>query len=151
MTARAPNMTEKLAATIVAWQRALGAPIPREHVRAMSAAQICSLVEFDHYPIRRVDGGSNDPDNLEPRFRLEHREKTRTIDVPQIRKADRIRKRGRPVRNLRPSDVEFVIDDDKPGVVRSPDPVRDLDLFRRKSRWPQGRKLRSRGFERRAP
>lgn len=90
MTARAPNMREKLAATILAWQRALGTPVPREHAQAMTAHQICSLVEFDHYPVRRVDGGTNHPDNLEPLFRAEHRHKTATIDVPQIRKADRI-------------------------------------------------------------
>lgn len=90
MSDRAPNMTEKLAATILAWQRALGAPIPREHAQAMTADQICSLIEFDHYPVRRVDGGTTHPDNLEPRFIAAHAEKTAKTDVPQIRKADRL-------------------------------------------------------------
>lgn len=90
MNVRAPNMTEKLAATLLAWLDALGAPIPRDHAQAMSASQICSLFEFDHWPVRRVDGGTNHPDNLLPRFIPAHGVKTATIDVPQIAKRKRI-------------------------------------------------------------
>lgn len=90
MTRRDPNMTEKLAATLIALCRALGQPIPREHLQSMTADQICSLFQFDHYPVRYVDGGTTHPDNLEPMWISGHRLKTRTVDVPQIRKADRL-------------------------------------------------------------
>lgn len=152
MTGRAPNMTEKLAATLLAWLEALGAPIPREHAQAMSAAQIVSLFEFDHWPIRRIDGGTNHPDNLMPRFIAAHGVKTATIDVPQIAKRKRIveKEAARTKVAMMPGpyghlEVEFVIDDDNPRVARPPDPLRDPELYRPRPR-PKAT-LRSRGFD----
>ncbi len=86
---RDPNLTEKLASALaeLTWLR--GDPIPIEHLRQMSAEQICSLFEWDH--ARRVhDGGDNHPLNLTPRFPEPHGEKTAKIDVPQIRKGQRL-------------------------------------------------------------
>ncbi|MPZ36636.1 MAG: hypothetical protein GEU95_01010 [Rhizobiales bacterium] len=85
------NLTEKLAAMTLKWLHAIGQGIPYEHAKAMSAEQINSLIEWDHYPIRYVDGGTTHPTNGEPRFRQEHREKTAKVDQPQIAKGDRIR------------------------------------------------------------
>lgn len=90
MIRRDPNMTEKLACALLHWLHALGAPIPREHAQLMTADQICSLFQFDHWPIRYADGGTTHPDNLQPSFIAAHREKTATIDVPQISKRKRI-------------------------------------------------------------
>lgn len=125
MAARAPNLTEKNAALVLAWLEARGEPIPHEHQQAMSAHQICSLVQYDHYPIRRVDGGTNHPSNLSVKLILGHREKTRTVDIPQIRKADRIRRA------------------DDAAVNRLL--ARDAGEPRQRSRWPS-RKIQSRGF-----
>jgi hypothetical protein len=61
-----------------------------EEAQALSADQIISLFQFDHYPIRHDDGGPAEPWNLLPRLIREHRIKTAKIDVPQMRKADRI-------------------------------------------------------------
>jgi len=67
--------------------------IPYEHAKQMSAAQIISLYQFDHYPIRRADGGPDEPWNLVPRLIAEHRKKTALIDLPAIWKAKRIFRR----------------------------------------------------------
>ena len=67
--------------------------IPYEHTKAMSAEQICSLWAFDHWPIRKADGGSDHPSNLMPRLIAAHREKTAKIDVPEMAKSKRIRRK----------------------------------------------------------
>lgn len=144
MTRRDPNMTEKLACALLQWLEALGEPIPRGHAQLMSPDQICSLFQFDHYPIRYIDGGTTHPDNLMPKFIAAHRKKTAEIDVPQIRKADRIRKKRTPqIAKIDGHEIEFVIDDDNPGVARRPDPERDPELFVK----PRRRKINSRGFQ----
>lgn len=58
----------------------------------MSAEQIVSLFQFDHYPIRHEAGGPDAPWNLVPRFLMEHRVKTSKIDMPEIAKIRRITK-----------------------------------------------------------
>lgn len=63
--------------------------IPREHAKLMTAEQVRSLVEFDHI-VHHAIGGKTVHHNLTPRQILDHREKTHTIDRPQIRKTDRI-------------------------------------------------------------
>lgn len=86
MTARAHiGLETKLAAALLA----LG-HIEYEHSKLMSARQICSLFQFDHYPIRHDDGGPAEPWNLVPRLILAHRLKTSKYDVPQMAKADRL-------------------------------------------------------------
>jgi hypothetical protein len=67
--------------------------IPHEDAKQMTADQIISLFAFDHYPIRKADGGPDEPWNLEPRMIVPHREKTAKIDVPQMAKSKRIRRK----------------------------------------------------------
>ena len=95
----------------------------------MTAAQIISLFDLDHHPIRRADGGEDVPWNLTWRLRKEHRAKTAAIDVPQIAKS----------RRLRDNEAEFrrrLLAKGEPGC---PEP--------RRSRWPS-RKMGSRGTSR---
>jgi hypothetical protein len=63
-----------------------------EHAKLMSAEQIVSLFQFDHYPIRHEAGGPTEPWNLQPRLIMAHRVKTATIDVPEIAKIKRVTK-----------------------------------------------------------
>lgn len=99
MSARAHiPLKEKLAAALSQMLRDDGngklVPIiPYDDAKQMTADQILSLFAWDHYPIRKVDGGADRHFNLVPRLIGEHRTKTATVDVPQMRKADRIRKR----------------------------------------------------------
>jgi 5-methylcytosine-specific restriction protein A len=53
-------------------------------------------VEFDHYPIRAADGGSNALDNCVAVCRTCHRFKTNTFDLPMVAKSKRLR-RERPL------------------------------------------------------
>ena len=56
----------------------------------MTADQIISLFQFDHWPIRFSDGGPSEPWNLEPRPIIEHRRKTAKRDAPEMKKYRRI-------------------------------------------------------------
>jgi hypothetical protein len=87
------NLTTKLASALLAIRDHKGRPlIEWEHAKLMSAAQIISLFEFDHWPIRHEAGGPDEPWNLFPRFIHEHRIKTAKIDVPEAAKIKRISK-----------------------------------------------------------
>jgi hypothetical protein len=61
-----------------------------EHSKLMTADQIISLFQFDHYPIRHADGGPDEPWNLPPRLIKAHREKTAKVDQPGLAKQRRI-------------------------------------------------------------
>lgn len=114
------NLTTKLAAALLA----LG-DIPYQESKRLSSRQICSLYQFDHFPIRHADGGPDEPWNLIPRLIKAHREKTAKIDVPQIAKS----------RRLRDKEAEFRRKLLAKGEPDCPAP--------RRSRWPS-RKLNSR-------
>lgn len=99
VTARkAPNLSIKLAAALLTLERlrltvtGLKAEADEfyEHAKSMSAAQIISLFQFDHFPIRHIDGGPPEPWNLDPKMIKPHRVKTHTVDRPAIRKERRI-------------------------------------------------------------
>lgn len=96
MHRKEPSLTVKLAATLLTLRHEVdGQLVPIftfEEAQALSAEQICSLFQFDHYPIRHDDGGPIEPWNLVPRLIKAHREKTAKVDIPQMRKADRINK-----------------------------------------------------------
>ena len=64
--------------------------IPFEEARQMSVEQILSLFHFDHYPVRKAEGGPDEPWNLTPRFIPAHRQKTAKKDQPEIAKNKRI-------------------------------------------------------------
>jgi hypothetical protein len=101
--------------------------IPFEHLQLMTADQVLSLVQWDHYPIKHAEP-YNGPDvhwNLVPRSIIEHRVKTATIDQPAIAKGRRLdhnEKQHRAVMSL-------------PASERKAE---------RQSRWAKGRKLQSR-------
>jgi hypothetical protein len=85
----------KLASTLLQMKRPdetgkLVPVIPHEHAKLMTADQIISLFHFDHYPIRKTDGGPDEPWNLEPRPIREHRVKTAKKDAPELAKIKRI-------------------------------------------------------------
>jgi len=82
------NLELKCAAVLLA----LG-DIPHEHAKMMTNAQIISLYQFDHYPVRKCDGGPDEAWNLVPRLIAAHRDKTAAIDVPAIAKGKRIRRK----------------------------------------------------------
>lgn len=65
--------------------------ISHEEAKRMTADQILARFDWDHYPIRKADGGPDEPWNLEPRPTAEHSKKTREIDQPQLAKQRRIR------------------------------------------------------------
>lgn len=113
-------LTEKLAACVGQMLN-----IPFEHLQLMTADQVLSLVQWDHYPIRHVDGGPDEHWNLTPVSICEHREKTAKIDQPAIAKSRRLSKDQEAfrARMLKPSSERKA---DKP-----------------KSKWPKGRKMQS--------
>jgi hypothetical protein len=78
---------EKCAALIC-----LAFDIPYEHAKAMHVDFVNGLVEYDHYPIRKCDGGPDKFFNLTPRLRPGHRFKTATKDIPEVAKGKRITK-----------------------------------------------------------
>lgn len=88
MKRKNPNLETKLAAALLQ----LGF-IPYEHSKLLTANQICSLFQFDHWPIRVVDGGETVPWNLKPVLIAAHRLKTSKVDIPQVAKQKRIRER----------------------------------------------------------
>jgi len=112
--------------------------IPHEHQLLMTADQVLSLVQWDHYPIRRDDGlalGMTVAEvdrfsNLFPKPILGHREKTAKIDLPQMAKGRHIRAAmadHRVAMALKAGDHDAV-------ERAKPPPYR----------WPSGRKIQSR-------
>jgi hypothetical protein len=90
MKRKAPNLTTKLASALLQIKGDDGQPlIEWEHAKQMSAEQIVSLFQFDHYPIRHEAGGPAEPWNLVPRFIPAHRDKTKK-DVGEIAKIRRV-------------------------------------------------------------
>jgi len=67
--------------------------IPYEQSKKMSNEQIIAHYEWDHYPVRKCDGGPDEAWNLVPRLIEAHRVKTATIDAPAIAKGRRIRRK----------------------------------------------------------
>lgn len=64
--------------------------IPWEHARQMTADQVLSLFNRDHYPIRYEQDGPNLHWNCQWRFIGEHKAKTTKVDVPQAAKSKRV-------------------------------------------------------------
>lgn len=65
--------------------------ISHEEAKRLTADQIIARFHFDHWPIRKADGGPDQPWNLEPRPIAEHQDKTDKIDKPQLAKQRRLR------------------------------------------------------------
>ena len=64
--------------------------IPYTKAKHLTEDQIIKLFEWDHYPIPKAHGGLDTHWNLEPVEKAVHREKTSTIDIPQIAKTKRL-------------------------------------------------------------
>lgn len=125
--------------------------IPYEHQLLMHRDQVISLFEWDHYPVRKADGGTDEFHNLRPLLPGPHAIKTATIDVPQIAKSRRSRNK-QAVHNYKMAvkvHGEAEAAQQFPGVGRL--------LRRRKSKianrgFPKGhRPMRSRNTFRRKP
>lgn len=82
------NCKTKLAAALLRLN-----DIPYEHAKMMTSEQIISLYQFDHYPVRKCDGGPDEAWNLVPRLIAAHRDKTATMDAPAIAKGKRLRRK----------------------------------------------------------
>jgi hypothetical protein len=91
-----PNMHEKLAAAYLSlvhfhegrWQSV----VDRMAAKDMTAQEICSLFEVDHYPISVFMGGTNHPTNLMPLLKADHRQKTYkkdALDHARVRRAEK--------------------------------------------------------------
>lgn len=114
-----------LASALLQLRDAGGMPlISYEHSKLMTADQICSLFNFDHYPIRKADGGPDEPWNLQPLLIKAHRIKTAKKDKPELSKQARLR--GETCTGPR------------------------KQIPARQNPWPKQRKLRGRGFQKRA-
>jgi hypothetical protein len=128
------NMETKLAAALLQHLRfddekkELVPLISYEESKTLTARQIISRFHLDH-GIPHAHGGPDEPWNLTFRAVEDHRKKTAKHDVPRMKKGDRIaRANDEHVRRLLAKDR---------GEPKPP------------SRWPS-RKIKSRGFERRA-
>lgn len=91
-----PTLTEKLASALCQMVRfdEAGRAVPvisHEEAKRLSPCQIIGRFDFDHAVVPHAEGGGNDPWNLVPRLRAEHREKTAKVDVPRIAKNKRLR------------------------------------------------------------
>lgn len=86
-----PSLRVKLASALLALRGADGQRlIPHEHAKLLTADQIISLFQFNHYPIRHEAGGPAEPWNLDPEMIAVHRKITAERDVPQAAKIKRV-------------------------------------------------------------
>lgn len=126
-------LREKLAAVLrdlmVEVDGKLERVIPWDHARKMTADEVISLFHFDH-GIYHVHGGPMLHWNLTARLIQEHREKTATIDRPQIAKTDRISAKQQAFRQAVLAKAGQLPD------AETPPP-------KQKTRWPS-RKMQSR-------
>lgn len=114
--------------------------IPHEHQKLMTEDQVLSLAQWDHYPIRRIDGlalgmSTEEVDrfsNIGARPIMAHREKTAKVDLPQMAKSQRNR------------DAEA----EHHAVMRRKMLALGDEQARCCSRWPKGRKIPSRPMRR---
>lgn len=85
------SLKTKLAAALCALAGQDGTRrIPHEHAKLMSAEQIISLFDFHHSPVPHAEGGPDEPWNLDPVLKPEHRIFTAKVDVPGIAKRKRV-------------------------------------------------------------
>ena len=93
MTKRAHiNKDTKIASLLLEVWHLRGRGIPYAEAKMLTAGQICSLAEWHHSTPHAI-GGSIHPINLTAMPILEHRKRTREIDVPAIAKGKRIRRK----------------------------------------------------------
>ncbi|UYO50282.1 HNH endonuclease [Rhodopseudomonas palustris] len=143
------SVTTKLAAALLTIRRPnengeLVPVIAFEEAQKLTAAQIISRFEFNHYPIPHALGGPDAPWNLEPLPKAEHRQITADVDIPRIAKVKKISKAEEEFRR------RLLAKTEPPAFSETTDP--DLDAGRRerrerRSKWPKrsfGRKTTER-------
>lgn len=74
--------------------------ISYDESKTMTADQIIARFEL-HHNIRHAEGGTDEPWNLTWMPSEEHRERTAKIDIPEIAKGKRIRRREAGIRKPR--------------------------------------------------
>ena len=124
--------------------------IPYEHQKDMHEDQVQMLLEW-HHNIRHAEGGTEHFSNAVPMLVAAHRERTAKIDVPEIAKNKRIRNKEM----VRHFNAAAKVDPDAaaqlyPAVARLK-ARRKSKIPQRVNPWQPGRKLQSRGFQRRQP
>jgi hypothetical protein len=142
---RQPNLTEKLASALLNLATEdqegrvsyLFSLAEREVMKLMTPEQICSLFQYDHGIHHAIDGSMH-PTNLTPRLIQVHRVKTvadrKLIDkTKRVSRAHAEHQAKRAVGGTLAEVIEKIAPKPKP-----------------KMRWPQGRKLQSRPFQKRA-
>lgn len=128
---RDPNLSEKLAATLLALTRLdpeTGLLVPLvdwEAARSMTVKEIIGLFEFDHWPVPAALGGSNHPSNLVPLLETsgEHLKKTTTKDIPEIAKSKRLNKEHEEFRRRMLAKVDPAVADEIPQKQKSKKPL----------------------------
>jgi hypothetical protein len=105
--------------------------IPFDESKTLSADQIISRFHFNHHPIPHACGGPDEPWNLDPEPVAYHREITAKVDIPRIAKEKRVIK-GQAAHRL-------ALNAKAAGELSASS----------SSKWPKGRKLQSRGFQKR--
>ncbi len=87
------SLREKLASALahmmVEVDGKLERAIPHQDAAKMTSDEVISLFHFDHNVYEAI-GGETTHHNLTPRFIADHRRKTAKIDLPAIRKSDRV-------------------------------------------------------------
>ena len=112
MKPRPPSLAEKLASVLLLLKVGDEWLIPEPIRSKGNAKEILKCCQWDHYPIRRVDGGTNDPRNIRPLPDHVHAAKTAKKDLPEIAKGKRIRRSVEKTRAIilakvgRPADDE---------------------------------------------
>ena len=131
------SLETKLAAALLT----LG-DVPYEHAKQMSARQIISLYQWDHYPVLKAHDGPDEPWNLVPRLIRPHREKSRR-DTSVAAKVKRLAAaNGLEARFRKPpigfSPLPLVHAADAQNAISGP-PKRKIAA--RANPWPKGRKF----------
>lgn len=129
---KSPNMTEKLASALLHIRRGVNGDdwLISGDLRKASAKEICAVIDFDH--IRRwAEDGTNEPQNLQPLLRDEHREKSNK-DNTEIAKGKRFGEAHTEFQRRLLAKAGQEVDDPAPPKL--------------KKAWPTGRKMQSSGF-----
>lgn len=135
-----------------------GQGIPYAEAKLLTAAQICSLAEWHHSTPHAI-GGDVHPVNLTAMPILDHRKRTREIDVPAIAKSKRIARKHAQHLTAMAAKINGHIDsrgmlpvDVRGGMGGGAPELTDLTPARRKvdkkRKWPS-RKMPSRPFAKR--
>lgn len=120
--------------------------IPYDDAKNMHEEQVLSLVHWDHYPIRKADGGGDDHFNLVPRLIAAHRKKTAEKDIPELAKTNRIAARQLIFEaNMALKAGALAVAAERLAPLSRPGRARPKrKIPSRVNPWPKGRKLQSR-------